>query len=424
MIDLKFIRENSDLVKTAIQNKKEKADIDKLLALDEARREKLQTVEKLKQERNTASQKIAQLKKQGESAEHQIQEMQKVAGQVKQLDTELKEIENKIRNIQIWIPNIPHSSTPIGQNETDNVEIKKWGEKYSFDFEPKPHWEMAEQLGIIDFDRGAKISGSFFLNFIGLGAKLERSLINFMLDLHIEKHGYQEVSPPFLVNRDSMFAAGQLPKLEDDMYHAQIDDLFLIPTAEVPVTNIHRDEIIKEKDLPIKYTAYTPCFRREAGSYGKDTRGLVRLHQFDKVEMVKFVKPETSYEELEILLSEAEEVLQLLKLPYHILELCTGDLSFAAAKCYDIEVWAPGLDNWLEVSSCSNFEGFQARRGNIRFRNSESGKLEFLHTLNGSGLALPRTVIAIMENYQDADGSIHIPEVLQKYMGIDIISAG
>ncbi len=424
MIDLKFIRENSDLVKTAIQNKKEKADINKLLALDEARREKLQTVEKLKQERNTASQKIAQLKKQGESAEHKIQEMQKVAGQVKQLDTELKEIENKIRNIQIWIPNVPHSSTPIGQNETDNVEIKKWGEKYSFDFEPKPHWEMAEQLGIIDFDRGAKISGSFFLNFIGLGAKLERSLINFMLDLHIEKHGYKEVSPPFLVNRDSMFAAGQLPKLEDDMYHAQIDDLFLIPTAEVPVTNIHRDEIIKEKDLPIKYTAYTPCFRREAGSYGKDTRGLVRLHQFDKVEMVKFVKPETSYEELEILLSEAEEVLQLLKLPYHILELCTGDLSFAAAKCYDIEVWAPGLNNWLEVSSCSNFEGFQARRGNIRFRNSESGKLEFLHTLNGSGLALPRTVIAIMENYQDADGSIRIPEVLQKYMGIDIISAG
>lgn len=423
MIDLKFIRENTNLVKTAIKNKREKADIDNLLQLDEARREKLQTVEKLKQERNTASQEIAQLKKQGESAEQQIQEMQKVAGQVKQIDTELKEIESDIRGIQIWIPNIPHTSVPIGQNETDNVEIKKWGEKFSFDFTPKPHWEMAEKLGIIDFDRGAKISGSFFLNYIGLGAKLERSLINFMLDLHIEKHGYKEVSPPFLVNRDSMFATGQLPKLEDDMYHTQVDDLFLIPTAEVPVTNIHRDEIIQEKDLPIKYTAYTPCFRREAGSYGKDTRGLVRLHQFDKVEMVKFVKPETSYDELEILLSEAEEVLQLLNLPYHILELCTADLSFAAAKCYDIEVWAPGLDNWLEVSSCSNFEGFQARRGNIRFRNSESGKLEFLHTLNGSGLALPRTVIAIMESYQNKDGSIRIPKVLQKYMGIETISS-
>lgn len=421
MLDLKFIRENTNLVKQAVQNKREKVDIDKLIALDSQRRELLQKVEKLKQERNTASQAIAKLKKEGKSADADIANMQQVANEIKNLDSEVKEVESAAEEVQQWIPNMPHPSTPVGVGEQDNVEVKKWGRLPEMDFQLKPHWELAEKLGIIDFARGAKVSGAFFVNYVGLGAKLERSLINFMLDLHVEKHGYTEVFPPFLVNRTTMFATGQLPKLEEDMYHTQVDDLFLIPTAEVPVTNLHRDENLEERDLPIKYTAYTPCFRREAGSYGKDTRGLVRIHQFDKVEMVKFVKPGTSYDELETLLAEAEDVLQLLELPYRVIELCTADLSFAAAKCYDIEVWAAGAQKWLEVSSCSTFETFQARRANIRYRNESTGKLEFVHTLNGSGLALPRTVIAILENYQTDEGTVMVPEVLRRYFGRDVI---
>ena len=421
MLDLKFIRENTDLVKQAVQNKREKVDIDKLIALDSQRRELLQKVEKLKQERNTASQAIAKQKKEGKSADADIANMQQVSNEIKNLDNQVKEVESAAEEVQQWIPNMPHPSTPVGVGEQDNVEVKKWGRLPEMDFQLKPHWELAENLGIIDFARGAKVSGAFFVNYVGLGAKLERSLINFMLDLHVEKHGYTEVFPPFLVNRTTMFATGQLPKLEEDMYHTQVDDLFLIPTAEVPVTNLHRDENLEERDLPIKYTAYTPCFRREAGSYGKDTRGLVRIHQFDKVEMVKFVKPGTSYDELETLLAEAEDVLQLLELPYRVIELCTADLSFAAAKCYDIEVWAAGAQKWLEVSSCSTFETFQARRANIRYRNESTGKLEFVHTLNGSGLALPRTVIAILENYQTDEGTVMVPEVLRRYFGRDVI---
>ncbi|RMF64811.1 MAG: serine--tRNA ligase, partial [Calditrichaeota bacterium] len=357
----------------------------------------------------------------GKDAGAEIAEMRAVSEEIKQRDAEINAVEEQIRDIQIWIPNLPHASVPVGENEKDNVEVRRWGEPEEKGFQPRPHWEVAEKLGIVDFARGAKVTGAFFVSYRGLGAKLERALINFMLDLHIEKHGYTEISPPFVVNRTSMFATAQLPKLEEDMYLAEVDDLFLIPTAEVPVTNLHRDEILAEKDLPIAYTAYTPCFRREAGTYGKDTRGLVRIHQFDKVEMVKFVQPESSYDELEHLLANAEEVLQLLKLPYRVIELCTADLSFAAAKCYDIEVWAPGVERWLEVSSCSNFEDFQARRGNIRFRRVSSGKPEFVHTLNGSGLALPRTVIAILENYQTEEGTVIVPDVLRDYLGTEIL---
>ncbi len=421
MLDLKFIRENVDLVKQAAQNKNQTVDIDKLIALDVQRREIIQKVEDLKNQRNVASQEIGKLKKEGKDASAQIAQMQKVADAIKQLDEELKRVENDIYQIQIWIPNVPHPTTPVGKTPNDNIEVKRWGEIPEVDFQPKPHWEVAENLGIVDFGRGSKVAGSFFVSYTGVGAKLERALINFMLDLHTTKHGYTEVFPPFIVNRASMFATGQLPKLEEDMYLVQVDDLFLIPTAEVPVTNLHRDEILKEKDLPVYYTAYTPCFRREAGSYGRDTRGLVRIHQFDKVEMVKFVKPETSYDELETLLANAEEVLQLLNLPYRVIQLCTGDLSFAAAKCYDIEVWAPGVQKWLEVSSCSNFEEFQARRGNIRFRREATGKAEFVHTLNGSGLALPRTVIAILENYQTDEGTVVVPEVLREYLKMEVI---
>lgn len=421
MLDLKFIRQNPDLVKQAVKNKLEKADVDKLLSLDEQRRTLLQQVDELKATRNRVSKEIGALKKAGQDAQDAIKEMQAVGDRIKSLDEQIKSVESDIYAIQIWIPNVPHESAPVGRSEADNVEVRTWGEPAEQDFTPKPHWDVAEQLGIVDFSRGAKVAGTSFVSYKGLGAKLERALIHFMLELHTEKHGYTEIFPPFIVNRDTMFSTGQLPKLEDDMYHIDQDDLFLIPTAEVPVTNLHRDEILQEKALPVCYTAYTPCFRREAGSYGKETRGLVRIHQFDKVEMVKFVTPESSYDELERLLQNAEEVLQLLNLPYRIIELCTADLSFAAAKCYDIEVWAPGLNKWLEVSSCSNFEAFQARRGNIRYRRADNGKVDFVHTLNGSGLALPRTVIAILENYQTDEGTVMVPEVLRDFMKTDVI---
>jgi len=420
MLDLKFIRENVELVRQAIANKGEKVDLDRLLELDGQRRALLAEGEALKAQRNKVSESIAVMKKRGEDASALIREMGQVADRIKELDARLGEIEKAIYEVQIRIPNIPHPSVPVG-DESANVVIKQWGTIETFDFQPKTHWQIGEALGILDLAGGAKVAGAFFVNFRGLGAKLERALINFMLDLHVQKHGYTEVFPPFLTKRESMFGTGQIPKLEKDMYRVEEDDLFLIPTAEVPVTNLHRDEILDGDDLPIYYTAYTPCFRREAGSYGRDTRGLVRIHQFDKVEMVKFVKPETSYDELESLLANAEEVLQLLNLPYRVKVLATGDLSFAAAKCYDIEVWAAGIGKWLEVSSCSNFEAFQARRANIRFRRSKGAKPEYVHTLNGSGVALPRTVIAILENYQTDEGTVVVPEVLRPYMGVDVL---
>ena len=420
MLDLKYIRDNADLVKQAVTNKRENADVDALLELDVKRREMIGSVESERAAQNRATQKIADMKKAGEDASGAIAEMRQLSDGIKQKTEELKTIEDRIHDVLIRIPNIPHESVPVG-GEQDNVVVKTWGELPEQDFTPVPHYEIAEKLGIIDFARASRMSGSFFVSYRGLGAKLERALINFMIDLHVEKHGYTEIFPPFVTKRDAMFGTGQLPKLEDDMYYCETDDLFLIPTAEVPVTNLHREEMLSVDALPIKYTAYTPCFRREAGAYGKDTRGLMRIHQFNKVEMVKFVKPETSWDELESLLQNAEDVLQALELPYRVLTLATGDLSFAASKCYDIEVYAQGIDKWLEVSSCSNYVDFQARRANIRFRREKGAKPEYVHTLNGSGLALPRTVIAILENYQTDEGTIKVPSALQKYMGVDII---
>ena len=420
MLDLKYIRDNADLVKQAVTNKRENVDVDVLLELDVKRREMIGSVESERAAQNRATQKIADMKKAGEDASGAIAEMRQLSDGIKQKTEELKTIEDRIHDVLIRIPNIPHESVPVG-GEQDNVVVKTWGELPEQDFTPVPHYEIAEKLGIIDFARASRMSGSFFVSYRGLGAKLERVLINFMIDLHVEKHGYTEIFPPFVTKRDAMFGTGQLPKLEDDMYYCETDDLFLIPTAEVPVTNLHREEMLSVDALPIKYTAYTPCFRREAGAYGKDTRGLMRIHQFNKVEMVKFVKPETSWDELESLLQNAEDVLQALELPYRVLTLATGDLSFAASKCYDIEVYAQGIDKWLEVSSCSNYVDFQARRANIRFRREKGAKPEYVHTLNGSGLALPRTVIAILENYQTDEGTIKVPSALQKYMGVDII---
>lgn len=347
--------------------------------------------------------------------------MRDVSEQIKQLDEGLRSAESGIHEIQMQIPNIPHESVPIGTSERDNVLVREWGKKPTFDFEPRAHWDLGPELEVVDFERASRLSGSNFVSFSGAGATLVRSLINFMIDLHVRKHGYKEVWVPIILRREMMEGTGQLPKLEEDMYRIEKDDLFMIPTAEVPITNLHRDEIFDVEKLPIKYTGYTPCFRREAGSYGADTRGLMRIHQFDKVEMVKFVRAETSYDELELLVQNAEEILQIFNLPYRVMTLATGDLSFAAAKCYDIEVYAPGIDRWLEVSSCSNFEDFQARRMNIRYRPDKSAKPQFVHTLNGSGLALPRLLIALIETYQTAEGTIIIPEPLRPYVGLDVI---
>jgi seryl-tRNA synthetase len=415
MLDLRFIRENPQKVKEAVKNKGENADVDALLGLDAKRRALLQQAEELKHQRNVVSEKIAQMKRENEDASHQIESMRDVSNRIGALDNDLRELEERIDLMLLTIPNIPHESVPVGTDEDSNVEIKSWGQIPKFDFEPRPHWELGQILGILDLSRAAKVTGSGFLVLTGKGARLQRALINFMLDLHTKKHGYTEVLVPFAANRSSMTGTGQLPKLEEDMYLCEKDDLFLIPTAEVPVTNLHREENLKEEDLPKYYTAYTACFRREAGAYGKDTRGMIRVHQFDKVEMVKFVIPESSYDELESLLTDAEEVLQLLNLPYRVRILCTGDLSFAAAKCYDIEAWCAGLGNFQEVSSCSNFVDFQARRMNLRFR-PKGGKLQYVHTLNGSGVALPRTMIALLENNQTEKGTVVIPEVLRPYM--------
>jgi len=417
MFDLKFVRENKELIKKAIQDKNESLNLDELLKLDEKRRETISSVEELKRQRNLSNQAIALLKKEKKDAQGEIEKMREVSEKISSLDNSLKEVESEIDSLLLRVPNIPHSTVPVGLDENSNVVVKEWGELPKFDFEPRAHWEIGELLGILDLARGAKLSGSGFYALTGKGALLERGLINFMLDLHTKEHGYKEVWPPFMVNRASMTGTGQLPKLEEDMYLCEKDDLFLVPTAEVPVTNLHRDEILKAEELPIYYVAYTPCFRREAGSYGKDTRGILRVHQFDKVEMVKFVRPEDSYDELEKLVANAEEVLQLLKIPYRVRLLCTGDLSFAAAKCYDIEAWAPGVKKYLEVSSCSNYEAFQARRIGIKFKPDPKSKPEYVHTLNGSGVALARTVAALLENFQTEKGSVVVPEALRPYLG-------
>src|SRR3972149_5272651 len=417
MLDINFIRNNPDKVKQAIALKHENAaSIDQILEVDTQRRSMIHACEQLKSKRNEKSKEVSELKKKGQDASKIIEETKKIGDDIKSIEKKQKELAPQTTNQVRATHNLPAADVPIGKDAKDNVIVRAWGQRTTFDFTPLPHWELGSILSILDAERASKISGSGFILLKGLGAKLERALFSFMLDVHTRDHGYTEVFPPFLVNRTSMTGTGQLPKLEEDMYRTAADALFLVPTAEVPVTNIHRDEILSYKDLPICYTAYTPCFRREAGSYGKDTRGIIRVHQFNKVELVKLVRPETSYNELESLLGNAERILQLLGLEYRVAKLSTGDMSFAAAKCYDIEVWAPGVNKFLEVSSCSNFEDFQARRINIRFRD-EDGKLRFVHTLNGSGLALPRTVIALLETYQQKDGSIVIPDILQPYMG-------
>lgn len=423
MLDLKFIRENTDAVRKMLTDRQTEADLDKLIDLDTRWRENLTHTQTLQAHQNQVSQQIAQLKKEKQDASETIAEMRKLSQEIKERNSEATDLKSEIDAICLTIPNMPEPSTPFGTGEDDNIEIKTWGEKPSYDFDLKPHWEIAEELDIVDFQRGAKVAGSNFVVFKGLGARLERALIQFMLDMHTTQHGYIEISPPFLANRPTMTGTGQIPKLEADMYRCDRDeenpdtDLFLIPTAEVPVTNLFAGEILSADDLPIYYTAYTPCFRREAGAYGKDTRGLQRIHQFDKVEMVKFTTPETSYTEHEALLANAESVLQALGLPYRVVQHCTVELSFAAAKCYDIEVWAPAGEKFLEVSSCSNFEAFQARRANIRYRPEPGAKPEFIHTLNASGTALPRVVIALLETYQNPDGTVRVPAVLQPYMG-------
>ncbi|MDP3732164.1 MAG: serine--tRNA ligase [Candidatus Omnitrophota bacterium] len=426
MLDLKFIRENLDAVKKSIKDRNLKLDLENLVQLDDSRRKALSELEELRAEKNKANDEISALLKAKKDAEVKIASMKQSAQRIDQLEDGLKEINAELDKLLLAVPNIPHSSVPVG-DATSKKTVRSWGELPKFDFKPASHIELSQHLDIIDFGRAAKITGSNFILYKGWGARLERALINFMLDLHIKKHGYTEIFPPFLVNRQSMTGTGQLPKLEEDMYRLKDDDLFLIPTAEVPVTNIFRDEILNEGDLPIYYTAYTACFRREAGSYGKDTKGLIRVHQFDKVEMVKFVKPENSYDELEKLVGNAEDVLQSLGLPYRVAMLSTGDLSFSASKCYDLEAYAAGTDQWLEVSSCSNFESFQARRANIKFRRTTAeGRrtTDFVHTLNGSGIALARTVVAILENYQQKDGSVIIPQALRPYLdGQERISA-
>jgi seryl-tRNA synthetase len=416
MLDLKFIRDNTDVVKKSLKDRGVDLDIKKFLSLDSEKRALITEAEKLKSRRNKANQEIGKLLREKKDADFLMEEMKEISQKIKDIDSEVAEISKNAYDMLLLIPNIPHSSVPIGPDQKANKKVKEWGKIRKFSFKERSHLELSELLDIIDFNRASKLTGTGFALYKGMGARLERALINFMLDLHTKEHGYKEVFPPFLVNRDSMTGTGQLPKLEEDMYQLRYEDYFLVPTAEVPVTNIHRDEILNEDDLPIYYTAYTACFRREAGSYGKDTKGLVRVHQFNKVELVKFVKPEDSYDELEKLLGDAEKVIQLLELPYRVVALSTGDISFAASKCYDIELWAPGSKAWLEVSSCSNFTDFQARRANIKYRPKDSKKPVFVHTLNGSGVALPRLVVAIMENYQEKDGSITIPEPLRPYM--------
>ena len=416
MLELKFIRENREKVEEMLKNRNNSLTLDEFFQLDDKRREILGEVEALKQKRNQESAEIARLKKEKQDASALIEEMGKVSSQIKELDAKLSEVEEKLTYIQMTIPNMYHESTPFGADEDANVEIRKWGTPKEFTFEPKSHWDIGEDLGILDFERGAKLAGSRFVLYRGLGARLERALINFMLDLHTTEHGYTENITPFMVKREICEGTGQLPKFEDDMYRTT-DDMFLISTSEITMTNIHRKEILDEKELPKYYTAYSPCFRREAGSYGKDVKGIIRLHQFNKVEMVKITTQESSYDELEKMVDNAEEVLRRLELPYRVIQLCTGDIGFSAAKTYDIEVWLPSQHKYREISSCSNCEGFQARRMGLKYRPNGSSKSEYCHTLNGSGLAVGRTLVAIMENYQQEDGSFLIPKALVPYMG-------
>lgn len=424
MLDIRLMREHRDEVIDALRKRGMGTDaLDSLLVIEEKRRELLRVVEDERQVRNRLSQEIGRLKKEGRDTSQVMSEAKAISERITEMEAELEEVEGLAIKELLLIPNIPHDSVPLGKDETDNVEVRRWGDIPEFTFEPKNHWDMGEELGILDFERAGKIAGARFVLLKGMGALLERALINFMLDLHTKEHSYTEVFPPLLVNRESMTGTGQLPKFEDDLFKVEGEKGFLlIPTAEVPVTNIHRDEILNEDELPICYTAYTPCFRSEAGSYGKDTRGLIRQHQFNKVELVKFVKPEDSYEELESLTRDAEAVLKRLNLPYRVVTLCTGDLGFASAKTYDIEVWFPAQRKYREISSCSNFEDFQARRAGIRFRRKGKKGTEFVHTLNGSGLAVGRTLAAILENFQQEDGSVIIPEVIRQYMGMEKIS--
>ncbi|OGW37646.1 MAG: serine--tRNA ligase [Nitrospirae bacterium RBG_13_39_12] len=420
MLDPKFVRENIDTVKRSLENRNYILPIDEFLIIEEKRRFLLRESEELRNRRNIVTDQIAILISNKRDASGLIEEMKGVSDRIKELNDKIKNLEESTDNFLLNIPNIPHETVPVGKDETENVEIRKWGEPKQFDFEPLNHWDIGEMLEIIDFERASKIAGARFSLTKGLGAKLERSLMNFMLDLNTSK-GYKEVFPPIIVNRESMTGTGQLPKFGMELFRIADPELYLIPTAEVPVTNIHRDEILIEKTLPIYYTAYTPCFRREAGSYGKDVRGLIRQHQFNKVELVKFVKPEDSYNELESLTKDAEDILQKLELPYRVVALCTGDLGFAASKTYDIEVWLPGQQRYREISSCSNFTDFQARRAKIRFKREGKKGTEFVHTLNGSGLAIGRALVAILENYQQKDVSVVVPEVLRPYMGVDAI---
>jgi seryl-tRNA synthetase len=416
MLGIKFIRQNLTNVKNAVENRGDRIDWNTLINADDHRKNILLEIEALRHKRNVVSDQIAEMKKMGGTADEAVAAMREVSGQIKALDTALSENDAIIKTILMQIPNIPHESVPIGQDENDNPVLRTVGTLPDMNFEPKAHWDIGEHLGILDFKRAARITGARFPLYFGQGALMERALINFMLDLHVNDHGYREVLPPFIVNRNSMTHTGQLPKFEEDLFKLEGTDYYLIPTAEVPVTNIHHSEILNEEDLPIYYTAYTPCFRSEAGSHGKDTRGLIRQHQFNKVELVKFTKPENSYDELEKLLQNAERVLQLLEIPYRVITLCTGDLGFSAAKTYDIEVWMPAQGVYREISSCSNFEDFQARRGNIRFRRKGRKGTEYVHTLNGSGLAVGRTFAALLENCQQPDGSVVVPKALRPYM--------
>ena len=417
MLDVKVLRENLDEVKARMATRGGTIDWNEFVALDRERRDALANIERLKEKKNRLSGEIGKLKKSGADPTTLMREVEEVSEAIRSSEGPLAEIEAKFKRFMLTLPNLPNPSVQIGKNENDNREVRRWGEPPKFDFEPKNHWDIGEELAILDFTRAAKIAGARFAVYRDAGARLERALINFMLDLHTSENGYKEMLPPALVNRTSLIGTGQLPKFEEDLFHLAPGDYFLIPTAEVPLTNLHRDEMLERDELPIKYVAYTPCFRSEAGSYGKDVRGLIRLHQFNKVEMVKFCEPETSYEELESMVRNAEEVLKRLKLPYRVVELCTGDMGFASAKTYDLEVWLPGQNAYREISSCSNCEDFQARRANIRYRKEKKGRPLFVHTLNGSGLAVGRTLVALLENYQQKDGSVVIPDALRPYMG-------
>lgn len=421
MLDIKKIRECPEEIKGALARRGKQTNIDELCLLDKQRRELMVQVEQLKAKKNEVSKQIPQLKKEGKDVSAVFEEMKQVGAQIKQLDESLGELEQKVSELLLSIPNTPNPSIPDGLSDADNVEVKRFMEPTSFDFEPQAHWDIGTRLGILDFETAAKVTGSRFTFYKGLGSRLERSLISFMLDTHTMEHGYTEVLPPYMAHRRSMTGTGQLPKFEEDAFKVAGTEYFLIPTAEVPVTNMMRDTILKEEDLPIYYTAYSACFRAEAGSAGRDTRGLIRQHQFNKVELVKFVKPQNSYDELAKLLADAEHILQLLELPYRVVNLCAGDIGFSAAQTYDIEVWMPSYNNYVEISSCSNFEDFQARRASIKYKDSSTGKNEFVHTLNGSGLAVGRTVAAILENYQQADGTVRVPKALQEYMRTDTI---